>query len=92
MTLSSLRGIENQITELRQLLSSDPQSDEARAFLASLTAEELDLMSEIFIWHEHADDRFYENVTAEELAFGPVVQTREPAIADRSQRTPLPVL
>jgi len=69
MTLASLRAVENQISELKQLLSSEPQSDEVRAFLASLSPEELDRMSEILIRHSLVDDLPFENLTPAEVAY-----------------------
>lgn len=89
MTLTGLKGIENQITELRLLLASDPQSDEALAWLATLTPYELDTMSEIFLRHAHLDDLPYENLTQDELAFlKPIFERVAPSVPhiDRNDR------
>jgi len=65
--MKSIEGFERRLEYLttgRQFTSG-----EDRAWLASLSPEELDKMTEIFIRHEHADDLPFENLTPDEIAF-----------------------
>ncbi|MGD0953104.1 MAG: hypothetical protein ABR985_12055 [Methanotrichaceae archaeon] len=65
-----MKSLEPFEKRLEYLISGGKGLDEdTRSWLASLSPEELDEMSEIFIRHHQAGDLPYENLTSDEIAF-----------------------
>ena len=65
--MKSIEGFERRLEYLTN--GHAHRGDGAMAWVASLSPEELDRMSEIFIRHSLVDDLPFENLTPDEIAF-----------------------